>query len=130
MSQEIVLLGWSVVLGLVQVMLAAGARRRQDGLAWAMGARDEERPQPKGVGGRLVRAQNNMLETFPFFAAAILAAHAAGREGPLTLIGAHLYFWGRLVYVPLYASGIPMVRSIVWGIATIGIVLVLLALLQ
>jgi uncharacterized MAPEG superfamily protein len=44
-------------------------------------------------------------------------------------VGARLYFWGRLAYVPLYAGGVPLIRSLVWNVATIGIVLVLAAVL-
>jgi uncharacterized MAPEG superfamily protein len=36
----------------------------------------------------------------------------------------------RIVYVPLYTAAVPLVRSLVWNVATIGIVLILLALVQ
>ena len=41
-----------------------------------------------------------------------------------------LYFWARLVYVPLYAAGIPYVRSLVWVVSLLGIVLLLWRLLH
>ena len=129
MPIEITLLGWTVVLGIVQVLLAAGAKRRQDGTQWAMGSRDEPRPPPTGVAGRLARAEANFMESFPFFAAAIVAVHVTGREGALSALGAQLFFWSRLVYVPLYASGVPVVRSIIWGASMVGLVQVVLALL-
>jgi hypothetical protein len=34
-----------------------------------------------------------------------------------------------VAYVPLYASGVPLVRSIFWNVATVGIILVLLGLM-
>jgi uncharacterized MAPEG superfamily protein len=86
-------------------------------------------PPLQGVGGRLQRALHNFVETFPFFAAAVLIAHVAGRHSALTLWGVQLYFWGRVAYLPLYAFGIPKVRSMAWGIATLGIILILIALL-
>lgn len=128
MTPELRLLGWSIVLGIVQILLAAMATTRQTGLAWAAGPRDEAR-QPEGIAARLRRAQSNLMETFPFFAAAILACHMVGREGGQALLGAQLYFWARLVYLPLYAFGVPMVRSIVWGVSLVGLILVLAALL-
>jgi uncharacterized MAPEG superfamily protein len=82
-----------------------------------------------GVAGRLDRALRNFLETFPLFAAVVLSAHAAGRHSALTEWGARLYFWGRVAYLPLYAAGIPLVRSLVWNVATAGILLFLVALL-
>jgi len=65
---------------------------------------------------------------FRFFAAAILAAHVTGREGVLTLWGAQLYVWARLVYLPLYAFGVPLARSLTWNVAAVGIFLIVAAL--
>jgi uncharacterized MAPEG superfamily protein len=81
-----------------------------------------------GVSGRLERALANFLETFPLFAAAVLIAHAAGHHDWMTVWGAQLYFWTRVVYVPLYGFGVPLVRSLVWNVATLGIILILLSL--
>ncbi|MBB5692534.1 MAPEG family protein [Muricoccus pecuniae] len=130
MTPELRLLAWSVVLGLVHIIAAAAAatRQRPGGLAWAAGARDEPQPPPSGVAARLTRARDNFLETFPLFAAALLAAHLAGRSGGMTSWGALIYFWARVAYLPLYAAGVPMIRSVVWGAAMVGLVMVLLSL--
>jgi uncharacterized MAPEG superfamily protein len=58
-----------------------------------------------------------------------VVAHLTDTHNALTEWGARLYFWGRVAYVPLYAAGIPLVRSLVWNVATIGIVLMVGALL-
>ena len=128
MTIELTMLALSVGLGLAQIVLAAHFVNRQRGYRWAAGSRDEPQPPLKGVGGRLDRALRNFLETFPLFAAAILIAHASGSQSWMTAWGAQLYFWGRVAYVPLYASGIFLVRSLAWNVATIGIVLILLGL--
>lgn len=39
-----------------------------------------------------------------------------------------MYFFGRVAYVPLYAAGVPLIRSLVWNVAMIGIVLLAAAL--
>ncbi len=44
--------------------------------------------------------------------------------------GARLYFWARVAYVPLYAAGVPLIRSLVWNVATVGILLLVAALLS
>ena len=44
-------------------------------------------------------------------------------------MGARLYLWGRVAYVPLYVAGIPLVCSLVWNVATVGIMLFVVALL-
>ena len=54
---------------------------------------------------------------------------ALGRTGGTTLLGAWIYVIARALYVPLYASGVPVLRSLVWLAALIGIVLELVALL-
>jgi uncharacterized MAPEG superfamily protein len=129
MTIELAMLACSIVLGLAQILVAAHFKTKERGLDWNIGPRDEPE-KPLGVtAGRLERARGNFLETFPFFAAAVLMAAVAGRHNWLTQSGAVLYFAGRLVYVPLYAWGIPVARTLVWAVATLGIVLVLIGLL-
>ena len=77
--------------------------------------------------GRLQRAQKNLFETLPLFIAAVLIAHLGGRDGALTGWGVALYFWARVVYLPLYAFGIPYVRSLVWLVSLAGLILVIVA---
>jgi uncharacterized MAPEG superfamily protein len=129
MRIELYLLGATLVLTLVQILLTAHLRTLQYGLKWNAGARDEAMPPLNPLAGRMLRAQQNLFETLPLFIGAVLAAAVAGRLGMLTSIGAHLYFFGRLAYVPLYALGIPYVRSLVWLAATGGLVLVIIGLL-
>ena len=77
---ELKLLGAAIVVGLVQLLWAAAAARAQQDLKWA----------------RLDRAFWNFAETFPFFAAAVLACAVAGKLGtPLTVWGAGLYVAAR-----------------------------------
>ena len=128
MTIELVMLTCTLVLALVQIFAAAGARTAQYGMKWNAGPRDEELPPLNPLAGRLVRAQANLFETLPLFAAAVLMAHVAGRENNLTALGAQLYFGGRLVYLPLYAMGVPMVRSLVWGVSLVGLVMILAVL--
>jgi uncharacterized MAPEG superfamily protein len=126
---ELKLLGAAVVVGLVQLSWAALAARQQQDLKWAAGPRDEPMPI-SGVAARLDRAFRNFLETFPFFAAAILAVVLAGKTGTLSLWGAAAYVIARALYVPLYASGIPRIRTLVWLISLIGVIMVVVALFK
>jgi len=80
------------------------------------------------VVGRLERAQSNLFETLPLFIGAVLIAHVVEASGPLTLWGTTLYFWGRVVYLPLYALGVPYIRSLVWLVSIVGLVMVLASL--
>jgi uncharacterized MAPEG superfamily protein len=124
---EYLLLGIVVAWGLVQLFWAAGLARRQHGLDWATGSRDEPRPVSGGA-ARLERACRNFNETFPMFAAALLVSGATGHFGTLSLWGAHLYTWARIAYTPLYLSEIKGIRSMVWGTSIIGLVLVVVSI--
>ena len=129
MTTELTLLALTVLLGFVQIVLAAHAKSGQYGYRWTMGPRDETMPPLDPVPGRLDRAFKNLIETFPFFAAAVLIAHVAGRNGALTWWGAQLYFCARIAYVPAYVAGVPLLRTLVWNVAAIGIGLILVALI-
>lgn len=128
MTVELRMLAFSVLLGLVQIVAASHAASLQRGYRWTASPRDGEAPPLRGVAGRLERTLRNFVETFPLFAAAVLAAHALDTHNTLTEWGARLYFWARVVYVPLYAAGVPVVRSLVWNVATVGVVLIVVAL--
>ena len=128
MTTELYMLMWSVVLGLVQVALAATCSVGQRGMGWAASARDEIKPPLTSIGGRLDRARANFLETFPLFVAVVLIAHLLQRHSGMTVLGAQLYFWARLAYVPVYAAGIPYLRTLIWAVSIVGIVLLLTAL--
>ncbi len=124
------MLALAVVLGLVQIVAASHSASLQRGYRWTASPRDEPTPPLRGVAGRLDRALRNFLETFPLFVAVVLAAHVSETHNALTEWGSRLYLWGRVAYVPLYAAGVPLVRSLVWNVATVGIMLFVVALLR
>jgi len=123
MTVELTLLAWTALLGLAQILIAGAAKRRVDGAAWALGSRDIQPPTYPPIAQRLQRAQDNLFETLPLFAIAVLAAAIGHRTGPLTSLGAQLYFWGRVAYLPLYASGIAYLRTVAWGISLVGLLI-------
>jgi len=129
MTTELTLLAWTLVLALVQIMLTANLRTAETGIQYNASARDGEAPPPRPVTARLQRAQANLFETLPLFIGAVLIAHVSGSEGDLTLWGCWMYLVARIIYVPLYAAGIPYVRSLVWLVSLAGLVMVLAAVL-
>lgn len=128
MTNEFQALGLSVILGLFQLVLAVCFAIRDRGLAWAFSPRDVSVEPLKGLAGRVDRAFYNFLETFPLFATLVLVAHAMGVHNSLTLWGAGLYFWARVAYLPIYMSGIHVLRTLTWFTSVAGIVLFLVAL--
>ncbi len=125
MPSELIILAWGCVLGLVHVMVTIRAKTAQYGTRWNMSARDEALPEPRPLIGRLERAQANYFETFPLAAIAILIDAQAGLLSGWTLLGAALWIGARIVYLPLYAFGVPVVRSLVWAVGMLGIGLLL-----
>ncbi|MBW4021671.1 MAG: hypothetical protein HIU92_00810 [Proteobacteria bacterium] len=125
MTIEMKLLLWSVVIGLLQCLATGMAVSSHRGIGFSSSARDDQEPIG-GIGGRVIRAFANFKETYVFFVVLVLAGQVLDRHSALTVIGANLYFWGRLAYWPLYVAGVPMVRSLVWVVAILGLVLMLI----
>lgn len=124
MSVEMGCLYAAMVLALVHLTVASFSFKAQVGNRYSVGARDEDL-RPHGVAGRLDRAQRNFLETFPVFVAAVLMGHVLGKAGDLGAAGALTYIGGRVLFLPLYAWGVPWLRTFSWNIATLGLVLVM-----
>lgn len=126
MTTELHVLAWGCILALVHVFAAIRAKTRQYGTKWNMGPRDETLAPPASpLVGRLARAEANFFETFPLYAAAALIVSVAHLNSRWTEIGALLWIGARIVYLPLYALGVPVARSIAWIAALVGILLVL-----
>ena len=117
MNLELAMLAASCALCLIQIIIASHTTSRQRGYRWSASARDADVAPLTGIAGRLDRALRNFLETFPVFVAAVLLVHVLGRDGALSRWGSVLYFAARAVYLPLYAAGIPVIRSLVWNVA-------------
>lgn len=129
MTPEFIVLAFVLILAIVQIGWAASARTAELGLKWNAGARDGDCAPPGKLAGRLIRAQANLFETLPIFAIAVIMAHVAGKDGvTLTLWGTHLYLFGRVIYLPLYALGIAYVRTLAWLVSLVGLVMVIAAL--
>lgn len=125
MTAELNVLAWGCVLALVHIFAAVRVKTRQYGTRWNVGARDEELPPPQPIVGRLARAQANFFETFPIFAAAALIVAVADLGDRWTMMGAWLWLAARIAYLPLYALGVPVVRTIAFLASVAGIALVL-----
>ncbi len=82
------------------------------------------------MAARLDRAQRNFLETFAIFAAAVLMLEVLNRTGSgIGEIGAMLYLPGRAAFIPLYAFGVPWIRTFSWNLATLGLTMVIIAII-
>lgn len=129
MAIELICLAWSIVLGLVHILAAANARTMELGFKWNMSPRDNETPPLSPLSGRLARAQANFFETFPLFATAVFLAVFTNELSLLSYWGSIIYLAARIIYFPLYALGIPLIRSLVWLVSISGLLMVLLPII-
>lgn len=129
MPQELTILALGAVLALVHIMVAINLKTKQYGTAWNMGARDETLPPLNAVAARLERARNNYLETLPIAVIALFGVVLAGKTSNVTAIAGWVWLGARVVYLPLYWTGVPKVRTLVWLVATLALLVVLGVLL-
>jgi len=130
MTTLLLLVAYMTVLTWVSIMAAAFLRNREwtlDGMKFGLSNRDNP-PEPTPLGGRAVRTAANTIENFVLFAALALTAHAAGRGDEATF-GAQVFFWARLVYLPVYWAGVTYMRSAIWGVGIAGLAMMLFAIL-
>lgn len=131
LSTELSLLAWSVLLFFVMMLAGSMIRARgwtPAGMARLFGNRDDLAPATTGMAGRADRAARNMLEAMVMFVPLVLAAEVAGATNAATVLGAQLFFWGRLAYFPVYLIGIPYLRTAVWAVSVVGLALIFLQL--
>jgi uncharacterized MAPEG superfamily protein len=127
-STEIHLLGWSVILLFAHIVAQTLFYIRDTGRGYALTNREEDRPVTP-VTDRLTRGLHNFIETYPAFIGLALALAVTGKTGGTGATGALIWFWARLVYVPVFAAGIIVLRTAVWTVSVIGLLLMLIRLM-
>jgi len=121
MTIELSLLVWSTGLVALYVSVQSILYRMQHGVEFAATGRDDE-PAPNRWNQRAQKALRNLNETYPVFVVLAVAA-AMGHGNGLSLAGTWVYLGARLVYLPLYVLGIKYIRSLVWIVSAIGLIM-------
>lgn len=129
MPVELTILAWAALLLVVHIFLAVHLKTRQYGPKWNLGARDEEVPALNSLAGRLQRAEANFLETLPIAIIALMGVVVANRTSASTALGGWIWLGARIVYLPLYAAGVPVIRTIAFIVSIVGLAIVLKPLL-
>jgi uncharacterized MAPEG superfamily protein len=130
MHPEVLVLAWGAVLLLVNIFLAGHLKTKQYGADWNIGARDGPMPPLEAHAGRVKRAQDNLLETFPIAVVALFGVVLAGRTSGVTTAGAWIWLAARVIYLPVYWAGIRGLRTVIFLISLIGLLMVLWPLLM
>lgn len=121
---ELLVLGLSTILLFVHNFAQGWSATRDTSPEYNMSARDERMPHSV-LTGRLDRAKWNFLETYPAFVALALALAVSGQTGGWAAAGAWIWLGARIVYLPIYAAGVPVIRSLVFAVAMAGLLMML-----
>lgn len=125
MPVEIRILALGALLLFIYIFTAVRVKTAQYGRQWNVGPRDEQLPPANVLTGRTMRAQINFLETFPIAIVALIGVVVANRTSETTALGGWIWLGARVVYLPLYAAGIRVVRTIVYCISMVGLGMVI-----
>jgi uncharacterized MAPEG superfamily protein len=123
MGPELKYLLCSVVLTFVQMLVAAMAANQAVGLTRLAGNRDGM-PEYTGLAGRAKRSHLNMVENMVLFTALVTIAAIAQKTNASTALGAMIFFWARLAYAVVYLVGVPWLRTVVWFVSVIGMIMI------
>lgn len=116
-----------LALYVAQIFLQETSRFGFD-LKGIVGSRDVQ-PEPSVIAGRLERAKDNLREALPIFIALALLALTRGANQEAEARGALVFLIARVVYVPAYVSGIPWLRSLVWLVSMLGLLMMALPMI-
>jgi uncharacterized MAPEG superfamily protein len=132
MNKTLMIVAEMAVITWALVVVASLIRARAwtpTGMLAAFGNR-EGMSEAHDFAGRTDRAAKNMLENLVFFTALALVAVVGGVTSPDVELGARIFFWARIVYIPIYMVGIPFLRTATWFVSVIGMAMIFLAILQ
>ena len=125
MMSELTCLELSVALWVVHILVQATVGNIELPFGYLFTSRDKP-PATRGLlFGRATRALANYVENFTPFVALALALMVTQRTGGSGALGATIWILARIVYIPVYVFGIMYVRTLVWGISIVGLVMML-----
>jgi uncharacterized MAPEG superfamily protein len=129
MPIEVKIAALGAMLLVIHILIATQLKTNQYGAKWNIGARDESVPPPTPLTGRMVRAQANFEETLPIAIVALLGVVLVGKTSASTALGGWIWLGARVAYIPLYAAGVAVVRTLAWMISIVGLAMVIWPLL-
>ena len=121
---ELAVINWALI---VAASLIKAKAWKPSGLMAALGNRDTV-DDCSGFPARTDRAARNMLENMVLFTALVLVASVGAVTNPNVELGARIFFWARLVYIPIYMIGIPVARTAVYAISVVGMGMIFAAI--
>ena len=117
MTPELTALTLAGLLQMVQFVLFAVPANLELGTRYTSGPRDRPPERPcSTVTARLQRAMNNHFEGLILFTLAVLVVTLSGQSTGFTAACAFAYLGARILYIPAYALGWRLWRSVIWAV--------------
>jgi len=123
---ELAVINWALIIAASLIKAKAW---KPSGLSAALGNRDNM-PDCTGFPARTDRAAKNMLENMVLFTALVVAASVGGVASANVELGARIFFWARVAYIPIYMIGIPVARTAVYALSLVGMGMIFAAIVQ
>ena len=127
MTVELTMLAYSVALLIVLVLIQATMGVLTQGLMPMANSRDNL-PAPGMMQARTKRIVDNHREGLILFAPLVLIAAHLDISTATTVLGAQLFFYGRLAHAIIYLLGIPAIRPLAWTVGIVGTVMIFLTI--
>lgn len=129
MTTDLWMLAYLTLFGIaLQLPISLARMRVEGGIQWSLGNRDTELEVPAWI-ARANRTQANHLVALACFAALVLTAHVSGTANEMTALMSTVFFGLRVLYSVVYIAGIPTVRTVVWVVSQVCLVMIFLQLL-
>lgn len=125
MTTDLWMLTYTAILCLLTPYIGiAGLALLPGGLMWGMGNRDTPYEVPAWI-ERVRRTHANLVENLLPFGVLVLVANVSGKADATTATAATAFFAARVAYTAIYIAGIPMIRTMVYGIGVLAQVVIL-----
>jgi uncharacterized MAPEG superfamily protein len=112
MTETTILAAYGLLIMITILMQVLGSMR-QLSMGYLMSARDEPRDMGR-MAARIKRALDNSIVAMALFAPAILILVVLDRTNATTLLAAQVFLIARIIYLPVYALGVPAIRTLAW----------------
>ena len=112
MTEITILIAYGLLV-MITILLQVMGAMNQLSMGYIMSSRDDNRGT-RGMVARIERALNNSIVAMTLFAPAVLILEVLNKTNATTLLAAQVFMIARIIYLPVYALGVPAVRTLAW----------------
>lgn len=123
MTTDLTMLAWTAAFTSLLWIPYILARIQRSGLMETLTYVADNDPLPTWA-SRAKRAHHNAVENLAPFAAVVIVAHLAAAANATTALWATIYFWARVAHYFGYISGLPFVRTLLFAVGWLAIMVI------